>query len=452
MKKIFATAAFVAMALSASAQTNPNRVLVRDIAGGVKGFLAERIDSIYFAKVEGRVAADLTFKSFEKTDEGATINLAVKKTDGCTSFRICCLASNLAGRMNETEKASYVESYGTEKLYDDFSQGAQLTIGAEDMTFAEGTKYTLMTVGYDGYDIPCSVSEAEFTTPKADVKGSPAVSCTLHETTTTTFTITFTPNEDCAGYAFCAFDEGTVESTFASMGAMFGYANIGDMIKGWCQNGGYSGRWTQRFTDMTPGKTYDVAIQPWDKNGTYADYTIYKVTTKANGGSGAALVSFDIPSDGFYKYDNNGTTEYYQRVVFTPNDQTNIYHNMLVEKSYYDKDPDSYWDYLKQDMNMVGWDRTATDDDTWNVNPETEYYALAWAKNASGEYGEKCSQLFKTPSADKAVDMPTSAPKAGKAKGNGIASRFGLNAKTYTINGTSAHKFAPKKGITLVAK
>lgn len=50
MRKIYATAAFAAMALAASAQTNPNRVLVRETSGNVQGFLAERIDSIYFAK------------------------------------------------------------------------------------------------------------------------------------------------------------------------------------------------------------------------------------------------------------------------------------------------------------------------------------------------------------------------------------------------------------------
>ena len=40
------------------AQTNPNRVLVHEASGNVKGFLVERVDSMSFAKVEGRVAAD----------------------------------------------------------------------------------------------------------------------------------------------------------------------------------------------------------------------------------------------------------------------------------------------------------------------------------------------------------------------------------------------------------
>lgn len=449
MRKIYATAAFAAMALAASAQTNPNRVLVRETSGNVQGFLAERIDSIYFAKVEGRIAADVTYNNFSKTDEGATIDLAVAKTEGCYSFRICCLSSNLAGQLTtDAQKAAYVERYGTEKLYDDFSQGAQMTIPATDMTFADGTKYTIMTVGYDGYDIACGVSQAEFETPKASVIGNPSVEYTVNDVTTTSFTITFTPNSDCAGYAICAFDEGAIETTFASMGAMFGYANIGDMIKGWSgQN--YTGKNTIPYSGMTPGKGYDVAIQPWDKNGNYADYIVCHVKTKANGGTGTALVSFDIPSADFYKYNNNGTIEYYQRVIFTPNDQTNVYHNMLVEKSYFDKDPDYYWNNLKQDMDMVGWDRTGTDNDIWQVKPETEYYALAVAKNANGEYGDKCKQMFKTATASQAVDMPTTyAPKAANAKVMPV--RFGNGTKA--TKGAVAPKVVAKRGITIVAK
>lgn len=449
MRKIYATAAFAAMALAASAQTNPNRVLVRETSGNVQGFLAERIDSIYFAKVEGRIAADVTYNSFSNSDEGATIDLAVKKTEGCYSFRICCLSSNLAGQLTtDAQKASYVERYGTEKLYDDFSGGAQMTIPATDMTFADGTKYTIMTVGYDGYDIACGVSQTEFETPKASLTGNPSVEYTVNEVTPTSFTITLTPNADCAGYAVCSFPEGTIESTFSSMGAFFGYANIGDMIKGWSgQN--YTGKNTIPFTSMTPGQGYDVAIQPWDKNGNYADYIVCNVKTKANGGSGTALVSFDIPSEDFYKYNDNGTLKYYQRVVFTPNDQTNIYHNMLVERSYFDKDPDYYWNYLTEDLNMVGWDRTGIDDDKWEVKPETEYYALAMAKNANGEYGDKCMKLFKTATASQAVDMPTTyAPKATATKA--MPARFGNGASA--TKGAIAPKFFAKKGITVVAK
>ncbi len=451
MRKFFATIALAAMTLMASAQTNPNRVLVRDVAGGVKGFLAERIDSIFFAKVEGRIAADITFNSYEANDDGAVINMNVVKTKGCYSFRIACVPSNIAGQLTtEMQKASYVERYGTSQLYDDFSQGAAMTIPATDMTFADDTKYTLMTVGYDGYDIACSVSETEFKTPKPALIGNPSVAYTIDAVTPETFTITFTPNSDCGGYALCSFDEGTIETTFATYGAWFGYGNIGDMIKGWSGES-YSGKYTNTWTGMTPGKTYDVAIQPWDENGTYADYIVCKVTTKANGGSGVALVTFEIPESDFYKYNDNGTTKYYQRVIFNPNDQTNIYHDMIVSKSVFDKDPDYYWNYLKQDLEMVGWDRTGVDNDIWNVEPETEYYALAVAKNANGEYGNNCMQAFKTPAASKATDMPTNgvAPKTVNGK-KGISSRLGLNSKV--SQGAMAPKAFAKKGITVVAK
>ena len=45
--------------VSLFAQTNPNRVLLTDKTGNTTGFLAERLDSIWFARVEGRIAAEI---------------------------------------------------------------------------------------------------------------------------------------------------------------------------------------------------------------------------------------------------------------------------------------------------------------------------------------------------------------------------------------------------------
>ena len=59
MKKLFSSFIVCLIGtMSLFAQTNPNRVIITEKSGNVKSFLAERIDSIWFAKVEGRIAAE----------------------------------------------------------------------------------------------------------------------------------------------------------------------------------------------------------------------------------------------------------------------------------------------------------------------------------------------------------------------------------------------------------
>ena len=304
MKKLYFTIVFALLALVGNAQTNPNRVLVRDVNGAMTGYLAERIDSIFFGKVEGKVVAEITFDSFTKTDEGAEIQCKVKNSPACKGFKLACVATNVAKNMTtEAQKANYIDKYGTPVMYDDFSNGAKLTIPSADQTFADDSEYTLMTLGFDEYGIGCGVSEVTFKTPKAALAGNPTVTAEVSEVTTTSFKITVTPNEDCYGYYACSFDvaNGGVLGSFTTMGSFFGFANVGEMIKGW-GSVEHSGVETIEWKNQEPGSEYEVGIVPLDMNGNLGDYIIVKVKTVGAGGDGAALVSTEVPADEFYKF------------------------------------------------------------------------------------------------------------------------------------------------------
>lgn len=451
MKKLYFSIVFALLALTGYAQTNPNRVLVREASGTLSGYLAERVDSIYFGQVEGRVAADVTFTSFSKDDEGATINMKVVNTAACKGFGIAIMPSNRAAMLNtEAQKANYVKNYGF-TTYDDFSNGAQMKIPATDMTFADNSKYTIMTVGYDEFGIACGVSETEFTTPKPQIVGNPSVAAAVSNITTTSFDVTFTPNADCYGYYVCSFDVagGGVEGYYNTMAAGFGFPSIGDMIKGW---GGTERSETETVTwkDMQPGAEYEIGIQPLDVNGNLADYIVVKVKTVGAGGDGAAVVSVEVPANNFYKYDDNGTTKYVQRVIFTPNDQTNIYRDGLVEASHYDSNPEYYNQVvLFPEKETAYTNHTGVDDYAWNVDAATKYYAIAVGQNNNGEWGEITKFEFTTPDASKAVDMPNQA-KAANVKAGVSARAAAMGSKT--TKGVSAPKTFAKNGITMIAK
>ncbi len=453
MKKLYFTIVFALLALVGNAQTNPNRVLVRDVNGAMTGYLAERIDSIFFGKVEGKVVAEITFDSFTKTDEGAEIQCKVKNSPACKGFKLACVATNVAKNMTtEAQKANYIDKYGTPVMYDDFSNGAKVTIPSADQKFVDDSEYTLMTLGFDEYGIGCGVSEVTFKTPKAALAGKPTVTAEVSEVTTTSFKITVTPNEDCYGYYACAFDvaSGGILGTFNTMGSFFGFANVGDMIKGWGQIE-HSGVETIEWKNQEPGSEYEVAIVPVDMNGNLGDYIIVKVKTVGAGGDGAALVSTEVPAEEFYKYTaEDQTIQYVQRVIFTPNDQTNIYRDGLVEADEYDKDPQFYNDIvLFPEQTTIDTNHTGVDSFLWNVKASTRYYAISVGQNNKGEWGEICKFEFTTPDASKAEWLQGEAkPKAVVA---GVSARQ-YSATTTVSKGAVAPKTLVKGGITMTVK
>lgn len=453
MKKLYFTIVFALLALVGNAQTNPNRVLVRDVNGAMTGYLAERIDSIFFGKVEGKVVAEITFDSFTKTDEGAEIQCKVKNSPACKGFKLACVATNVAKNMTtEAQKANYIDKYGTPVMYDDFSNGAKVTIPSADQKFVDDSEYTLMTLGFDEYGIGCGVSEVTFKTPKAALAGKPTVTAEVSEVTTTSFKITVTPNEDCYGYYACAFDvaSGGILGTFNTMGSFFGFANVGDMIKGWGQIE-HSGVETIEWKNQEPGSEYEVAIVPVDMNGNLGDYIIVKVKTVGAGGDGAALVSAEVPAEEFYKYTaEDQTIQYVQRVIFTPNDQTNIYRDGLVEADEYDKDPEFYNKIvLFPEQTTVDTNHTGVDSYLWNVKASTRYYAISVGQNNKGEWGEICKFEFTTPDASKAEWLQGEAkPKAVVA---GVSARQ-YSATTTVSKGAVAPKTLVKGGITMTVK
>lgn len=457
MKKLYFTIVFALLALVGNAQTNPNRVFIKDAAGSTHGYLAERIDEITFGKVEGRVAADVAFKSFTQTSTGADIELTVTNTAACKGFRIAVVSSNLYNRLtSEAQKANYIERVGSDILTDDFSKGAKMSVPSEDQQFEANTKYTIMTLGYDEYGIGCSVSAAEFTTPKPNLVGNPTVAYTVSDVTTTSFKVTCTPNADCYGYGVVSFDSesGGVEGTFQGIGSMFGYANIGSMIMGW-SGGEHSGVETIEFTKMQPGASYEVAIQPLDINGAYADYIVCKVKTLGAGGVGAAAVSVEVPSNAWYKRMKDNQWVYTQRVVFTPNEQTNIYRDFIVQADMYDQDPDYYNNYYlfpTPDKMTAYTNRTGIDSDDWTVDPNTRYYAVAVGCNNNEEWGDITKFEFTTPDASAAVEVPSSA-KSFKAASTTLPVRFVNDEVATKVSiGAVAPKTFVKKGIQLVAE
>lgn len=424
MKKIFSIMLGLAMAMGVNAQTeNPNRLIVMSQAGN-KAYALDKVDSIYFAKKEGEVRADVKFLKYVKDDKkGDILHVAVTRTDPNCSYCIDVLPANTAKRYSDDVLAQYFDQQKTTKFYKDFTD-AELTGFKQELE--PNTKYTVFTVAYDEYGVACEASRADFTTPKTPLIGNPAISYTIDETTTSSITLTVTANEDCFGYYWCLFDKGQAQAQFEQWGPMFGFQNIESMI---AQFSGkkYEKVTTYTWKDLKPGTEYDICVVPVDEAGTYADMVTIPVTTKQQGGEGVAQVAITSGGASVQKTDDGDKLTY--TIIFTPNDQTAVYHDGVVSKKKFDEDGEEFWkNYLlngnPQDPN---YNQYGVDKYTFEANVGEEYYGIAIAKNANGEYGPMVKELFK-------VEAPAGvAPAKVKANKGGVATRIKTNEKRTAV-------------------
>lgn len=390
MKKLYTLLVLALSCLAAISQTNPNRIIVRDTQGGYKGFLAERVDSLFFVSEEGRVAADVEYKDYTP-DNGGELGISVTRTPGCEGFRIDVIPkNNMSYLNNDMAVAGYFDSKGGDIYYQDFTDGRLTGFG-----FKDNTDYSIITIGYDRYGIACSSSRADFKTPRTPVIGNPDVAWKIKDAGTDRLTMEFTPNSDVAAYAICLFGKGEAEDQFNKWGAMMGFDNIGDMIRGFSGKD-ITGVYEMTWTGLEPGKDYEVYIQAWDANETYADMIVAPAATNKQGGAGVAEVSISIGEFG-----GDATDGYWQQVIFTPNSEVSLYRAMLIEKDFLDTPEwgeQGVVEYLKTDFpDDPFWNLYGIDDSKWNSDPDTEYVAFAIAKNINGEWGPLVRKDYATP-------------------------------------------------------
>lgn len=420
MKKIFSIMLGLAMAMGVNAQTeNPNRLIVMSQAGN-KAYALDKVDSIYFAKKEGEVRADVKFLKYVKDDKkGDVLHVAVTRTDPNSSYCIDILPANTAKRYSDDVLAQYFDQQKTTKFNQDFTD-AELTGFKQELE--PNTKYTVFTVAYDEYGVACEASRADFTTPKAPLIGNPAISYTIDETTSSSFTLTVTANKDCLGYYWCMFEKGQAQAQFEQWGPMFGFPNIESMI---AQFSGreYDGVSTNTWKDLAPATDYEVCVVPVDEAGTFADMVTIPVTTKQQGGEGVAQVA--ITSGGAEVYED----KLLYTIIFTPNDQTAVYHDLVVSKEAFDKDGEEFWKnyLLNGNPEDPNYNQYGVDKFPFEAEAGKQYYGVAIAKNAKGEYGPLVKELF-------AVEAPAGvAPAKVKANKGGVATRIKTNEKRTAV-------------------
>ena len=92
MKKLISTIVLAFVALMTFAQTNPERLLIVEKNGNFKGFLVERIDSMFFDRIDEPVNVDVQIHEFNNDDpKNQTLTVSFKRSKECKSFQFSIL-------------------------------------------------------------------------------------------------------------------------------------------------------------------------------------------------------------------------------------------------------------------------------------------------------------------------------------------------------------------------
>lgn len=419
---MIAAALFMTAGANAQTETVPNRMIINSPLG-TKAYAVDQVGDITFARKEGTVRADVQVLSYAKDDtKGDVVTVKVTRTDENSTFKIDVLPTNTAKQYDATTMARYFAMQGTSPSFsEDFTAG-ELT--GFSKPFAGNTSYSVVTLAYDEYGVPCEMSTSEFTTPKIATIGTPSVTFTVDNVTKTSATITVTPNDDCYAFYWCQFPKGGAEAQFGTWGPMMGFANVEEMVKQF-SGSAYTEKTTNTWDDLAPGTDYEIIVVPTDENGNYGDRVPVYFTTKAQGGEGVASV--DITIGRYFKQDKYNL----QSVTFTPNDQTAMFRDVIVTKEGFTENGGDDWAvaYLQKEpeMEMPDWNHYADDVFTFEATPNTDYYAIAIAKNAKGEWGPLVKKEFTTPAtaaaapARKAITAIPQRINTGAKKAHGVA-------------------------------
>lgn len=404
---------------NAQTETTPNRMILNTTTDR-KAYAVDQVDSITFARKDGQVKANVEFLKYTHDDmEGDVVQVKVTRTDPNSSFSIAVLPTNTANRYNtDAYVASYFEAQKSERYWQDFTAG---DLSGFETPFKGNVSYTILTMAYDEYGVACESSRAEFTTPKTPTVGTPSVTYNIDELTTSSVKLTVTPNADCKTFYWCQFEKGGAEQQFQQWGPMMGYANVEEMVKGFSQVG-YSTTTTHTWDGLAPGTDYEILVLPTDVNGTFGDMVSIYFTTQKKGGDGVASV--DVTAGKFEK-NSNSTTGYLQTVTFTPNDQTAMFRDVIVEKDAYEENGGDEWakSYLQTEypFEMPNWNHYEADNFTFEAEPNKAYYGIAMAKNANGEWGSLVKKEFTTPAESAAASAVARVKASGK---NGVVVRM----------------------------
>ncbi|MDE7496502.1 MAG: hypothetical protein K2M67_06610 [Muribaculaceae bacterium] len=391
MRNILLSAALLLGSFVVGAQgSDPNRLLVVSPDESFKSFMIGRVEAIEFREMENAYT-ELQLGAIN----GSTMEVSATMSPTCSSYLLDVMPAVLARQFqsNPAGLFSYLNQSGAGSYNENFSKGT--LSGLDDLK--SNTEYAVVTASYDQLGTECDVRMAFFTTPKANINGAPSVECKLLNATQSTLTFAFTPNKDVNGYYMVLGDKGTLQEQYEQFAGMFGFANVGDMVKAWGAYVAHDEYEEHTWKDLEPNKEYEVYVLSCDANENDANLQIFYGSTAKMGGSGDAFVNIKVDGYRYANWDNEQKPSLF--ISYSPNDQTGAYRISVQYATNYDQDPEGYNEDLCQDppAAMAHWFQYGNITTDYQINPNTEVVIMAAGKNADGKWGKVNTMRYTTP-------------------------------------------------------
>lgn len=204
-----------------------------------------------------------------------------------------------------------------------------------------------------------------------------SVGINIDAITPTTIDVTFTPIPECSAYTFVVTKTGEMQMWMNMMGQ-----TMSALIQSWGIT--KSGVYTHNYTGMQAGTLYTIFVLPKDGAGNEMPIDSLQCTTPTGGGTGIATQQIEVK-------DITSTTA---RVIVTPNDQTSVFHDGLIDLNYFNQiGADSAIKLIQSN----GYPQYAIDNWLWqDLKPNTTYKVIAIGKNANDEWGPATYDEFTT--------------------------------------------------------
>lgn len=222
--------------------------------------------------------------------------------------------------------------------------------------------------------------------PDYPLLNNPKVEVIPHDIEPRGFLVVFIPNDACKGYYFLLGDPDP---------AMMGNASLRNFVVAW--GGDFPSRKAHTeekrnflYNGLLPGTDNNLYIVMEDENGQQSDVIKYVIRTKKKGTDKEAIPTIVVSE----------IKDTSARITVSPDENTSTFRDALVIKEKYDNDSNTR-DFIEKMFNepesMNNPIHVDTDDFVWrNLNPDTEYYVFARAKNANDEWGTMQKKVFKT--------------------------------------------------------
>ena len=224
MKKLILTAAVACGTLFSYAQTQPDRVVIYKQGFDPQSILAERVDSIAFMQIEGKIEVAVTAGeySYDESTKQGEVPVTIIRGEGCAAFQcMVARADQVDAITNESQLAAIIEQQAGGLYWQDFTEGAVFN----ELELLDGYDYYVLCLAYDNWGTPCSVSKAKFNVPKIPLIGDPQVEVAFTDITDKSFKATLTPNADVSSFGYIYAWKGQIALQSAPFGGVEGYLN-----------------------------------------------------------------------------------------------------------------------------------------------------------------------------------------------------------------------------------